>query len=253
MRSHRQAGASTLARFRQERRTVMRRNWKDWVGIAIVAPALLVAVILTDGMPQVILAWTLGAVCMMAAVGWIIGGDVASLPWAWGAIGEQATGEVLEGLSSDWYAEHDVAYAYGNWDHILVGPAGVFMLDTKRFRGRPVTVKDGALYSGRTRCAGARFRGAAYGLKEALQAHVGPPLFVHAIVVVWGDFSQEHLEQERVTYIAGDQLVAWLEGLPPKLTPARKDTLVNGIRLLATTAEDRHVPQLELAQTAART
>lgn len=230
----------------------MRRNWKDWAGLVAGALVLLAGIALTGGLAQLLLAWTLGTLSTFAFVGWFIGGDVASLPWVWGAVGEQATGELLEKLPADWHVEHDVVYRYGNWDHIVVGAAGVFLLDSKNIRGKAVA-KDDALCSGRLRYAGGSFRGAAVGLKEALEAEVGPPLFVNAVAVVWGDFPQQRVEQTNVTYIAAGRLIEWLQGLPPKLTPARRDALVAGAQRLALSAEAAPVPQLELAQTVART
>lgn len=57
--------------------------------------------------------------------------------WGRGAAGEELVGEVLDGLSDrDWFALHDVQLGRGNIDHVLVGPAGIFTIETKSHRGR---------------------------------------------------------------------------------------------------------------------
>src|SRR5207247_2274258 len=47
------------------------------------------------------------------------------------AAGEQQTAAVLGRLGAGWHSIHDVPQSRGNWDHICVGPAGVFLLETK--------------------------------------------------------------------------------------------------------------------------
>ena len=57
--------------------------------------------------------------------------------WGRGASGEELVGEALEGLSErGWFALHDVQLDHGNTDHVLVGPAGIFAIETKSHRGR---------------------------------------------------------------------------------------------------------------------
>jgi hypothetical protein len=57
--------------------------------------------------------------------------------WGRGASGEELVGQVLDGLrDSGWFALHDVNSGHGNIDHVLVGPAGIFAVETKSHRGR---------------------------------------------------------------------------------------------------------------------
>ncbi|HUB36190.1 MAG TPA: nuclease-related domain-containing protein, partial [Solirubrobacteraceae bacterium] len=56
--------------------------------------------------------------------------------WGLGAEGERRTERALRPLvRSGWSIVHDVEARYGNYDHIAVGPAGVFLLETKNLRG----------------------------------------------------------------------------------------------------------------------
>jgi hypothetical protein len=57
-----------------------------------------------------------------------------------GAAGEEQVGSLLDGLEDrGWQAIHDASLGNGNVDHILIGPAGVFTVETKSHPG-PVRV-----------------------------------------------------------------------------------------------------------------
>jgi Nuclease-related domain len=57
--------------------------------------------------------------------------------WGRGAAGEELVGETLGTLRErGWFALHDVQLDRGNIDHVLVGPAGIFTIETKSHRGR---------------------------------------------------------------------------------------------------------------------
>jgi hypothetical protein len=57
--------------------------------------------------------------------------------WAQGAEGEETVGKILEGLrEKGWCVIHDVSFGRGNIDHIVVGPGGVFTIETKSRGGK---------------------------------------------------------------------------------------------------------------------
>ncbi len=75
--------------------------------------------------------------------------------WERGAEGEEATASALGQLPrGTWTVFHDVKWPerrYANVDHIVVGPPGVFVIDSKNWSGQ-VAVKDGVLrQNGRSR------------------------------------------------------------------------------------------------------
>lgn len=64
-----------------------------------------------------------------------------------GARGEARTARVLEGLGPGFHALHDLAWPgrdRANIDHVVIGPTGVFVIDTKNWAGR-VEVRDDVL------------------------------------------------------------------------------------------------------------
>lgn len=62
-----------------------------------------------------------------------------------GADGEAATAQALDALPKDqWTVFHDVRWPgrkLANVDHVVVGPGGVFVIDSKNWSGR-VEVRD---------------------------------------------------------------------------------------------------------------
>jgi hypothetical protein len=62
--------------------------------------------------------------------------------WKRGATGEEQVGAVLDALSDQgWRPIHDVSLGRGNIDHVLVGPGGIFTIETKSRPGR-IAVSD---------------------------------------------------------------------------------------------------------------
>src|SRR5919201_5293019 len=197
-RGSRRAGRSSIDQFRARRRKVLRESWRDWLPTVAFAGGCIVAAVLFDSRSAaLIFAGLAGSAITLCLLGWFIGGDVYSLPWMWGAIGERQTAETLDGLDDSWTCEHDLPRRRGNWDHVLIGPPGVFLLESKRLTPG-VAVEGDALVAGRSSYAGGGFRGSAASLHEALAPRMRRPFWVRAVVVVWGDFPQRRVEKDRV-------------------------------------------------------
>lgn len=217
-----------------QRRATMRTNWRDWIGLLVMAAFATVGAIVLSGFLSLLAAWMLGFVTAILLFGWKLGFDVHSLTWLWGAWGEEETGDELAKLDRDWFVIHDIPSSHGNWDHVVVGPGGLFLLDTKRLTN-PATVSNDALTSGRTRYEGRTFRGAAIGLREALQAKDGNCPWINTVVVVWGEFAQDVCEEERVTYVSGDKLIQWLTSQQTSLSRYQAESLRLALTQLAAT------------------
>lgn len=57
--------------------------------------------------------------------------------WSQGAEGEEVVGQILEGLAAEgWCVIHGVSFGRGNIDHIVIGPGGIFTVETKSHGGR---------------------------------------------------------------------------------------------------------------------
>ncbi len=62
-----------------------------------------------------------------------------------GAVGEALVGYLLEGLPDEYVVLNDLTTPFGNIDHVVVGPTGVFAIDTKNWRGTVGANVDGEL------------------------------------------------------------------------------------------------------------
>lgn len=73
--------------------------------------------------------------------------------WAVGAVGEEKLGRRLDGIKSDnIHVLHDrlIRGTKANIDHIVVCPSGVFVIDAKRYKGKPSLRVEGGFLRERT-------------------------------------------------------------------------------------------------------
>jgi hypothetical protein len=167
------------------------------------------------GMPLGLLAGLAAA----AVVGWRLRfrPSADTLAWRQGAHGERRTARLLDRLTRGGYVVfHDLAVpgTSANLDHLLIGPGGVFVVDSKQYSGRLQLGADGTLWHGR------------YPLTLALRAvrseadratavlgmpavEAVPIVAVHGAPVPWGS-----LQVDAVTVVAADRLVDLLRARP---------------------------------------
>ena len=77
----------------------------------------------------------------LAAIGSMFVLDRVATPiimrWHRGALGEEHVGAIIDSMRPDgWLAIHDASTGRGNIDHVLVGPSGLFTVETKAHHGR---------------------------------------------------------------------------------------------------------------------
>lgn len=142
----RRAGASAAAEYERLTREWHQRNqrlfrWGAVLCFVIVALALLL------GLGQ-LRSWLCGLLAGITLAFYIL---VRETPPPWighyltGAAGEERTAKAVEPLlRSGWSIAHDLDRGRFNIDHVLVGPAGVFVLETKNLHGTVVLDGDQA-------------------------------------------------------------------------------------------------------------
>lgn len=194
----------------------MRADWRQLLVLPGFIVVLSVWVAITSGWSRTVAAFLLGATMTLVLVGWMIGFDARSLRWRWGAVGEQWTAEELAKLEPQWSVYHDIPDGNGNWDHVAVGPAGVFAIDSKNV-SQPATIDEEGLRSGRLRYRGGSTRGSAVRMKELIQQRTGLSVWVQGVVVVWGGLPGGIEERDHVLYVPGGKLVGTLESRPRRL------------------------------------
>ena len=136
-----------------------------------------------------------------------------------GAEGEAATAGVLGTLPSGWVALHDLRWPgrrLANVDHVLIGPGGVFVIDSKNWTGQ-VTLRDGHLrqngYSREKAVAGAA--DAALAVAELISPYAN---WVHPVLCFVG---QDHLTgwSRDVMVCSTANLVTMMTTRPVVFTP----------------------------------
>jgi hypothetical protein len=224
------AGGSATREFNRQRRQNIREDWRVWLAVPVAIVGFAAWSLLVNGVAARALAAMAGILAGVMFVLWSLGGHVAAFRWWLGAEGERDTGSEIEKLGPEWHCEHDLEHERGNWDHVLVGPAGVFLLDSKRLHGTAAVGGD-ALRSGRLAYPGGAFRAGAKRIKEAMELRLGSRApWVQAVVVVWGAFPQARHDEQDVVYLSGDELRPWLSELPERLNAPQRASLVTALR-----------------------
>ena len=176
------------------------------------------------------------AVAAAAGVGWRLrfrpSADI--LAWRRGAAGERRTARLLAALERrGWAVLHDLAIpgTQANIDHLVIGPGGVIVVDSKRYRGRLRLDRDGMVWHGRHLLVSALRKV----LWQADQADeilgiaditVAAVVAVHGASVPWG-----LLQADGVTIVPARRLPDLLQALPPMLGPERVAWLADRARL----------------------
>jgi len=146
--------------------------------------------------------------------------------WQVGAWGEERTAGKLGKLPRGrWDVVNDVGNGKYNFDHVLVGPAGVMCLDSKQRQYR-LDVHDGARvvlperYDEERTASGddmiRHAKGDARTLKLRIERQTGQRLWVQPVIVWWGEFPDGVARVNDVDIVHGDKLVEWLGQLPAR-------------------------------------
>jgi hypothetical protein len=226
------AGKSAEECFNRELRQNVRAGWKVWVWLVAVMIGFALWGGFAGGVGGRFLLFLSGALFGAGIVAIALGGHVSTFRWWQGAEGERETADQIERLSGEWHCEHDLVHEHGNWDHVLIGPPGIFLLDSKSLNGSARTGDD-ALICGRLRFSGKPLRGAALRLKSELEARVDfSARWVQGVVVIWGDFPQRICVENNVAYLAAEELVTWLEAKPDKFSRPQRAALIEATREL---------------------
>jgi len=141
-------------------------------------------------------------------------------PWFSGALGEREVGTALGRLPQGWTAFHAVPVGSGaaDVDHLVVGPGGVFVVNTKRHPGARLAIYersilvDGAKkpYLRNADLEASRVRGLL--LRAGIDAPVRP-----VIAVVGAKELKTYHRPLRATVVRAEQLVRWLGRRPAVL------------------------------------
>ena len=220
------AGGFAEKRFRARRRAWRRRIWwlfPPFAGVLIAIPVAFGSLLAPEHLG---FYWGLGIGLAVAVTAALIDSPPHHIErWRQGAEGEKATAKALRPLARDgWVLLNDLDTGRGNIDHLLIGPPGVFLLDSKNLFGA-LSVKAGVLsvrwredpddgYEN-FRLAG-QMRARACDLEKRLQ-RFGIDAPIQPLVVLWGRFEQRSVLSRSVAWVHGKELQRALRGRPAQL------------------------------------
>jgi hypothetical protein len=228
-------GASAHAQYRSRRATEL-AAWTHslpWRMGAVLAVGLAIWLLATQVVPH---RAALAGITVAAGLAWRLRfrSSPATVAWRRGAAGERRTARLLAPLERcGWAVLHDLAIpgTPANIDHLVIGPGGVVVIDTKQYRGRLRLDTDGLLWHGRQLLVAIlrKLRWAADQADDVLgvvDVQVVAIMAVHGANVPWGQ-----LTADGVIVAPARRVPDLLQALPAILGPERVAWLADRARL----------------------
>jgi hypothetical protein len=157
-----------------------------------------------------------------------------AVAWRRGAAGERRTARLLDRLERHgWAVLHDLALlrSWANIDHLVIGPGGVFAIDSKQYRVGLQLDASGRLWDGRFPLAPA-LRAVSWEADQAARVLPDPGLAVVPIVAVHGaQVPWGKLVIDGVPVVSARRLPSMLRQLRVVLGPERVAALVDQARI----------------------
>jgi hypothetical protein len=228
-------GGSAQARWRQLRAA----EWAAWSRTLPWRVAILLGIGAGGGVLGSLLAPRLGLVLSglgAVAAGWGLRFRPSpdAVAWRRGAAGERRTAQLLDPLKQHgWAVLHDLAvpHSQANIDHVVIGPGGVFVIDSKQYRGRLQLDPSGRLWHGRYPLA-PTLQAVSFEADQAAVVLPDPGLAVVPIVAVHGaQVPGGKVVVHGVPVVAARRLPSMLRALPAVLGTERVADLADQARV----------------------
>ena len=182
-------GGFTQQRWRQLRAA----EWTAWIRTLPWRVAAILGIGAAGGVLGSLLAPRLGLVLGVlgaTAAGWGLRfrPSPEAVAWQRGAAGERRTARLLGQLERQgWAVLHDLAVpgSRANIDHLVIGPGGVFVIDSKQYRGRLQLDAVGKLWHGCYPLTPA-VRAVSWEADQAVQVLPDPGVVVRPIMAIHG-------------------------------------------------------------------
>jgi hypothetical protein len=157
-----------------------------------------------------------------------------AVAWRRGTAGERRTARLLAALERHgWLVLHDLAVpgSRANIDHLVIGPGGVFVIDSKQYRGRLQLDPSGRLWHGRYSLAPA-LRAVSFEADQAAQVLTDPDVVVLPVMAVHGiQVPWSKVVIDGVPVVPARRLPSMLRQLPAVLGPERVAVLADQARV----------------------
>jgi hypothetical protein len=156
-----------------------------------------------------------------------------AVAWRRGAAGERRTARLLGQLERQgWVVLHDLAVpgSRANIDHMVIGPGGVFVVDSKQYRGRLQLDGSGRLWHGRHPLA-PTLRAVGFEADRAAQVLADPQVVVPIVAVHGAQVPWGKVVIDGVPVVPARRLPSMLRALPAVMGPERVASLADQARV----------------------
>jgi Nuclease-related domain len=228
-------GGSAQARWRRQRAA----EWVTWTRTLPWRMAVILGIGVSGGVLGRLLVPRLGLVVgALAAVvaGWGLRFRPSpdAVAWRRGAAGERHTARLLGQLERHgWAVLHDLAVpgSRASLDHLVIGPSGVFVVDSKQYRGRLQVDPRGRLWHGRYPLSPV-LRAVSFEADQAARVLPDPGVVVLPIVAVHGaQVPWGKVVTDGVPVVPARRLPSMLRALPAVLGPEQVAWLADQARV----------------------
>jgi len=228
-------GGSAHAQWRRLRAA----EWTAWTRTLPWRVAVILGIGAGGGVLGSLLAPRLGLLLgglAAVAAGWTLRfrPSLEAVAWRRGAAGERRTARLLGPLERHgWAVLHDLAVpgSRANMDHLVIGPGGVFVIDSKQYRGRLQLDPSGRLWHGGYPLA-PRLRAVSFEADQTAQVLPDPGVVVLPIVAVHGaQVPWGKVVIDGVPVLPAKRLPSMLRELPAVLGPERVAVLADQARI----------------------
>jgi hypothetical protein len=156
-----------------------------------------------------------------------------TVAWRRGAVGERRTARLLGPLERQgWVVLHDLAVpgSRANLDHLMIGPGGVFVVDSKHYRGRLQLDPTGRLWHGRYPLA-STVQAVSFEADRAARVLADPQVVVPIVAVHGAQVPWGKVVTQGVPVVSARRLPSMLRTLPAVLGPERVAALAHQARI----------------------
>lgn len=143
-----------------------------------------------------------------------------------GASGEEKVAAILDNLPDGYTIFHDLPCPVGNIDHIVVGPTGVFVIETKSHKGTLTVSPQGELRrNGRPleKDVVNQVWRQTFWLKRTLQTRLGETVFIHPLLVFVNGFIRVYHPVNGVEVLSGKWLLRAILNKTGKFPAQKRD------------------------------
>jgi hypothetical protein len=158
----------------------------------------------------------------------ILGAPRDERDWRVGADGEEEVAWRLRKLGPEWHVIHSVPVGDkgSDIDHVVIGPSGVFTINTKNHSGKNVWVNERSFkVSGQSTDY---LRNSRYEARRAtgyLTTACGFPVDVHPLIVVMAASFTVKAQPPDITVVARKRIAKWLLSRPPAIGADRVEAI----------------------------